>query len=223
MYICDFSRSVGAASATTRKTRGLTRSVIRLIVPPLPAVSRPSKTTQILAPVALTHSWSATSSPWSFAISRSYSRRFIFAGLAGSVASPACFLFFAIGVHPFLHQDAWTRARAGFTARDGSSAASAGARRRRIHFHPSTTIGNNKASPITSSHCGPVSDVVIREACRCGSSVPRYTSATVIAPNPIARRIGAVSPEVGSRRLVSALSTVASPITAKVIVIEALA
>ncbi len=28
MYICDFSRSVGAGSATTRKTRGLTRSVI---------------------------------------------------------------------------------------------------------------------------------------------------------------------------------------------------
>ena len=55
MYICDFSRSVGAGSATTRKTRGLTRSVMRLIVPPLPAASRPSKTTQILAPVAFTH------------------------------------------------------------------------------------------------------------------------------------------------------------------------
>ena len=48
MYICDLSRSVGAGSATTRNTRGLTRSVIRLIVPPLPAVSRPSKTMQIL-------------------------------------------------------------------------------------------------------------------------------------------------------------------------------
>src|ERR1700730_759736 len=35
MYICDFSRSVGAGRATTRNTRGLTRSVIRLIVPPL--------------------------------------------------------------------------------------------------------------------------------------------------------------------------------------------
>ena len=34
MYICDFSRSVGADRATTRNTRGLTRSVIRLIVPP---------------------------------------------------------------------------------------------------------------------------------------------------------------------------------------------
>ena len=29
MYICDFSRSDGAGSATTRKTRGLTRSVMR--------------------------------------------------------------------------------------------------------------------------------------------------------------------------------------------------
>src|SRR6516162_2702690 len=60
MYICDFSRSVGAGSATTRNTRGLTRSVIRLIVPPFPAVSRPSNTTQILAPVDLTHSCMAT-------------------------------------------------------------------------------------------------------------------------------------------------------------------
>jgi hypothetical protein len=48
-YICVFSRSVGVGRATTRKTRGLTRSVIRLIVPPFPAVSRPSNTTQILA------------------------------------------------------------------------------------------------------------------------------------------------------------------------------
>ena len=63
MYICDFSRSVGAGSATTRKTRGLTRSVIALIVPPLPAVSRPSKTMQTLAPDAFTHSCIATSSP----------------------------------------------------------------------------------------------------------------------------------------------------------------
>jgi hypothetical protein len=52
MYICDSSRSVGAGRATTRNTRGLTRSVIRLIVPPFPAVSRPSKTMQILAPDA---------------------------------------------------------------------------------------------------------------------------------------------------------------------------
>ena len=50
MYICDFSRSVGAGSATTRNTRGLTRSVIRLMTPPLPAPSRPSNTTQTFAP-----------------------------------------------------------------------------------------------------------------------------------------------------------------------------
>src|SRR5205085_965504 len=37
MYICDFSRSDGAGSATTRNTRGLTRSVIARIVPPFPA------------------------------------------------------------------------------------------------------------------------------------------------------------------------------------------
>ena len=33
----------------TRKMRGLIRSVIALMTPPLPAASRPSKTTQILA------------------------------------------------------------------------------------------------------------------------------------------------------------------------------
>src|SRR4029453_3284879 len=63
MYISDFSRSVGAGRATTRNTLGLTLSVIRLMVPPLPAVSRPSKTMQTLAPVAFTHSCMATSSP----------------------------------------------------------------------------------------------------------------------------------------------------------------
>jgi hypothetical protein len=46
MYIWLFSRSLGAGSAMTRKTRGLTRSVRGLIVPPLPAPSRPSKMMQ---------------------------------------------------------------------------------------------------------------------------------------------------------------------------------
>ena len=41
-----FSRSVGAGRATTRNTRGLTLSVMALIVPPLPAPSRPSNTMQ---------------------------------------------------------------------------------------------------------------------------------------------------------------------------------
>jgi hypothetical protein len=64
----------------TRNTRGLTRSVIRLIVPPFPAVSRPSNTMQILAPDAFTHSCRATSSPCRSLICFSYSLRFIFAG-----------------------------------------------------------------------------------------------------------------------------------------------
>ena len=69
-------------------TRGLVRSVIRRIVPPLPALSTPSNTMQTLAPVALTHSCMATSSPWRIRISRSYSFRFIFLeGLAPSGAA----------------------------------------------------------------------------------------------------------------------------------------
>ena len=54
MYIWLFSRSEGAGSATTRKTRGLTRSVSERIVPPLPAPSRPSKMMMIRAPFSLT-------------------------------------------------------------------------------------------------------------------------------------------------------------------------
>src|SRR3954451_15570435 len=75
MYICDFSRSVGAGSATTRKTRGLTRSVMALMVPPLPAPSRPSKTMQILAPVAWVHCCSLTNSTWSPNSASSYALR----------------------------------------------------------------------------------------------------------------------------------------------------
>ena len=46
----------GAGSTVTRKTRGLTRSVSALMVPPLPAASRPSNTTMTRAPLAFTHS-----------------------------------------------------------------------------------------------------------------------------------------------------------------------
>ena len=53
MYICVFSRSEGAGSATTRNTRGLTRSVSARIVPPLPAVSRPSNTMMMRRPFLL--------------------------------------------------------------------------------------------------------------------------------------------------------------------------
>jgi hypothetical protein len=45
------ARVSGVGHPTTRKMRGLTRSVIALMVPPLPAPSRPSKTTQILRPL----------------------------------------------------------------------------------------------------------------------------------------------------------------------------
>src|SRR5580700_8034099 len=88
-YICVFSRSVGVGRATTLNTRGLTRSVIRLIVPPFPAVSRPSKTTQTLAPESFTHSCMATSSPCRILIWRSYCLRFIFGGGSAPASSPA--------------------------------------------------------------------------------------------------------------------------------------
>ena len=88
MYICDFSRSVGVGRAMCLNTRGLVRSVIRRIVPPLPAESSPSNTMQTLAPVALTHSCMATSSPCSRRISFSYSFLFIL-GLAAETASPS--------------------------------------------------------------------------------------------------------------------------------------
>src|SRR5574340_537355 len=97
MYICDFSRSVGAGSATTRNTRGLTRSVLALITPPFPAVSRPSNTMQTFAPDTLTHSCMATSSACSGFSSRRYSLFFmggIFMGdlscsaVSGPISSP---------------------------------------------------------------------------------------------------------------------------------------
>ena len=63
--------------------------MIRRIVPPLPALSTPSNPMQTLAPVALTHSCMATSSPWRFRISRSYFFRFIFLGGPASAPSGA--------------------------------------------------------------------------------------------------------------------------------------
>src|SRR4029453_11543761 len=59
MYISVFCRSDGAGNATTRNTRGLTRSVIALMRPPLPAASRPSKTIATRRPLALTQSCTA--------------------------------------------------------------------------------------------------------------------------------------------------------------------
>ena len=60
--------------------------MIRRIVPPLPAVSRPSNTTMILAPDAVTHCCMATSSPCRRRISASYSFFFI-GGRAALAAS----------------------------------------------------------------------------------------------------------------------------------------
>jgi hypothetical protein len=66
----------GRRQPTTRKMRGLTRSVIASIVPPLPAPSRPSKTMQTLRPLSTTHCWSLTNSMRKRVSSRSYSFRF---------------------------------------------------------------------------------------------------------------------------------------------------
>src|SRR6476619_6819052 len=100
MYICDFSRSVGVGSAMCLKTRGLVRSVIRRIVPPLPAESSPSKTMHTLAPEDLTHSCMATSSPWRRRISFSYFFRFILGLAVASVdVSASAFLAFLLIRH----------------------------------------------------------------------------------------------------------------------------
>src|SRR6516165_1326630 len=78
MYIWDFSRSEGAGSATRRKTRGLTRSVRALMVPPLPAASRPSKMMITRRRLNLTHSWRWHNSPWSLRNSFMYFLLFSF-------------------------------------------------------------------------------------------------------------------------------------------------
>ena len=56
------SRSLGFSSATVRQPRGFRCSVNRLMVPPLPAASRPSKTMTIFWPVSFTQFCSLTSS-----------------------------------------------------------------------------------------------------------------------------------------------------------------
>src|ERR1700733_15868201 len=75
MYICERSRSFGAGSATTRKTRGLTLSVSRLITPPFPAVSRPSNTMHTLACSSTIQRCICTSSTCRRRSSSSYSLR----------------------------------------------------------------------------------------------------------------------------------------------------
>src|SRR6266516_336220 len=71
-YHWVFSRSVGAVRATTRQTRGLRLWVMVLMTPPLPAASRPSKTTTTRKPCWRIHSWSLTSSTWRRASSCRY-------------------------------------------------------------------------------------------------------------------------------------------------------
>src|SRR5829696_9792876 len=78
MYICVFWRSDGAGNATSRNTRGLTRSVMALMVPLLPAASRPSNTTMTRTPLCFTHSWRWHNSAWSFRNSFMYFLPFIF-------------------------------------------------------------------------------------------------------------------------------------------------
>ena len=51
-YHCPRSRSVGVGRAVTRQNRGLRGSEIRLIVPPLPAASLPSKRMTTLWPLS---------------------------------------------------------------------------------------------------------------------------------------------------------------------------
>ena len=63
--------------------------MIALIVPPFPAVSRPSNSTQTLAPDAFTHSCSATSSPCSRRSSCWYSLFFIFGCGPSAIAEAA--------------------------------------------------------------------------------------------------------------------------------------
>src|SRR4029453_2106859 len=77
-----FSRSEGAGSATRRNTRGLTRSVMALMVPPFPAGSRPSKMTMTRRPLAFTHSWRTQSLPCRRVSSLRYCLFFSFLSLA---------------------------------------------------------------------------------------------------------------------------------------------
>ena len=97
---CSAARTSGSSRARSapatrprERSRGLTRSVIALIVPPLPAPSRPSNTMQTLRPFATTHSCSLTSSPWSRSSSSRYFFSFIFFfGPPPDASSSSCFM-----------------------------------------------------------------------------------------------------------------------------------
>ena len=70
-YHWDCSRSVGTPRATTRQTRGLRRSTMRLMTPPFPAASRPSQMTSTLSPLVTIHRWRTANSSCSLLNSRS--------------------------------------------------------------------------------------------------------------------------------------------------------
>ena len=61
-YHCVFSLSVGAANATILQYLGFKCSVMRLITPPLPAASLPSKIIATFFPLSITQSCSLTNS-----------------------------------------------------------------------------------------------------------------------------------------------------------------
>ena len=61
-YHWPSSVSVGLVSATTRAARGFRCSMNRLIVPPLPAASRPSNKITCLLPVSCAQYWNFNSS-----------------------------------------------------------------------------------------------------------------------------------------------------------------
>src|SRR4029077_19502756 len=110
-----------------------------LIVPPLPAVSRPSNTMQTFALVALTHSCMATSSACSLASSDSYALRPSFF----PAADCSLFGFFLdtssapsgtvalLHVQPDAHEPTPTPVRPGLSARATSRSTAAVMRRRR--------------------------------------------------------------------------------------------
>ena len=74
-YHWPCSRSDGLLSATVRADLGSRCSVKRLMVPPLPAASRPSKTTTFLSPWSWPQYWNFSSSTCSRYFSSSYSSR----------------------------------------------------------------------------------------------------------------------------------------------------
>src|SRR6185436_19830720 len=94
-------------------------------------------------------------------------------------------------------------------------------RRRRIHLLISTTNANGRASAMHASHWGPVRGLVSMLCCRKSTRVASTTMPTGINPMAMALRTGAANPLPGSRRFDRALKTVPIPITAKVMVTEA--